>query len=94
VLADQLQHALDSRVTIEQAKGILSERSGLDADEAFAAMRGFAREQHLKLGDVARGVVDRTLAADVIVPTSAAISGALVPPTPPPGRPREGTASP
>lgn len=94
VLADQLQHALDSRVRIEQAKGILSERCGLDADEAFAAMRRFARERRLKLADVVRGVVDRTLATDVIVPTSTAMASASVPHRPPPGLLREGTASP
>ncbi len=54
VLADQLQHALDSRVTIEQAKGVLSKYAGLDADAAFAALRRFARDRSLQLGDVAR----------------------------------------
>jgi GAF domain-containing protein len=70
VLADQLQHALHSRVVIEQAKGILSERSGLGADDAFGAMRRFARRRRLRIADVARGVVDRTFAADVIVPVA------------------------
>jgi AmiR/NasT family two-component response regulator len=68
MLAGQLQHALDSRVTIEQAKGVLSERTGLDAEDAFAALRRFARNHNLRLGDVARGVVERTLATDAITP--------------------------
>lgn len=57
VLSGQLQTALDSRVVIEQAKGILAERRGLTVDEAFAILRKVARENNLRLHDVARATV-------------------------------------
>jgi GAF domain-containing protein len=56
-LAEQLQHALSSRVAIEQAKGVLAERSNVGMDEAFAALRTHARTHNLKLTDVALAVV-------------------------------------
>jgi len=62
VLIDQLNTALSSRVVIEQAKGILAERAGLSMESAFESMRHYARDRNLRLADVARGVVDRTLA--------------------------------
>ena len=63
LLAGQLQQALSSRVTIEQAKGILAERRGISVDEAFALLRGHARSHNLRLSDVARDVAERTAAA-------------------------------
>ncbi|HEY5012281.1 MAG TPA: GAF and ANTAR domain-containing protein [Acidimicrobiia bacterium] len=57
----QLDHALRSRIVIEQAKGVLAERAGLDVEAAFALMREHARNHNLKLVDVARGVVAGTL---------------------------------
>ena len=60
LLAEQLQYALNSRVTIEQAKGVLSERSGLDPETAFEALRRYARNHNERLVDVAEGVVRRT----------------------------------
>jgi GAF domain-containing protein len=56
-LAEQLQHALSSRVAIEQAKGVLAERSNVGMDEAFTALRGYARTHNLKLTEVAVAVV-------------------------------------
>ena len=56
-VAEQLQHALNSRVIIEQAKGILAERFQLSMDGAFEAMRQQARRHNHKLTDVALGVV-------------------------------------
>ncbi|MDQ2586779.1 transcriptional regulator [Saccharothrix yanglingensis] len=57
VLTEQLQAALNSRVIVEQAKGLIAERLGVDMDAAFAALRGHARGHNLKLGHVARGVI-------------------------------------
>jgi AmiR/NasT family two-component response regulator len=55
---EQLGHALESRIVIEQAKGILSAREGMDMAQAFARLRNHARRNNLRLVDVARSVVD------------------------------------
>ena len=54
---DQLQGALDSRVVIEQAKGILAERFQLGVDEAFLLLRRAARTHRLQLRALAEQVV-------------------------------------
>lgn len=56
--AAQLQHALDSRVVIEQAKGILVERHKLAPDDAFDVLRRTARTHRSKIHDVARRLID------------------------------------
>lgn len=56
--AGQLQHALTARISVEQAKGILAERLGLDMDGAFALLRYAARGERLKVHDLARSVVE------------------------------------
>lgn len=57
ILTEQLQSALNSRVTIEQAKGVLARTHGIGVDAAFDLMRTYARSNHLRLSDVARAVV-------------------------------------
>lgn len=57
VLAEQLQGALNSRITIEQAKGALAQMIGTTPDEAFTRMRDYARRHQLRLGDVARDLL-------------------------------------
>ena len=53
----QLQTALDSRVVIEQAKGILAERESITPDKAFEKMRDQARSRRMKLHHLAAGIV-------------------------------------
>jgi transcriptional regulator with GAF, ATPase, and Fis domain len=61
ILAEQLQTALDSRVLIEQAKGVLSERLQIGTDTAFVALREQARATNRLLTDLAREVVAGTV---------------------------------
>ncbi len=60
----QFQHALNSRVAIEQAKGVLSERAGITMDEAFTRLRADARSHNLKLSSLAASLVECTLPRD------------------------------
>jgi AmiR/NasT family two-component response regulator len=55
----QLQHALDSRIVIEQAKGMLAERLGVSVEEAFELLRRTARSNRARVHDVAQAVVAR-----------------------------------
>ena len=57
-LNEQLQTALNSRVTIEQAKGKLAERLGLDMDQAFNLLRENARSRNLRLSELAQAFID------------------------------------
>jgi transcriptional regulator with GAF, ATPase, and Fis domain len=59
-LNEQLQAALNSRVVIEQAKGKLAERLGLDMDQAFGLLRQQARSRNLRLSDLAQAFIDGT----------------------------------
>ena len=58
-LTTQLKYALSSRVLIEQAKGVLMEREGIDAQRAFELLRRRARSSERKLADVARELLAR-----------------------------------
>ena len=57
----QLQRALDSRVIIEQAKGIVSGREGITPAEAFERLRRHARSHNQKIAETSRAVVDDQL---------------------------------
>jgi GAF domain-containing protein len=61
-LNEQLQTALNSRVIIEQAKGKLAERLGIDVNQAFTLLRDQARNRNQRLSDLARALVDGTQA--------------------------------
>jgi AmiR/NasT family two-component response regulator len=60
-LNEQLSGALTSRVVIEQAKGVIAERAGVDLAEAFSRLRAYARSRNLRLTDVAQAAIDGTL---------------------------------
>lgn len=53
----QLSIALDSRVLIEQAKGIISEHQGLTVEQAFEVIRNHARRHNIKVRDLAKAIV-------------------------------------
>ncbi|WP_405163255.1 GAF and ANTAR domain-containing protein [Nocardia sp. NBC_01499] len=63
----QLQLALQSRIVVEQAKGMLAAQGDLDPEAAFDALRGYARRTRARLPELARGVVDRTIDMDKIL---------------------------
>ena len=65
---EQLNHALNSRIVIEQAKGMLAERRNLDMEQAFAQLRTHARNHNLRLADVARDLIGGELAAESLDP--------------------------
>jgi hypothetical protein len=62
LVADQLQHALNSRVIIEQAKGVLAVKLRCDVDAAFAALRSYARSHNRRLAEVAHEVISGEIA--------------------------------
>ena len=61
MLSEQLHTALNSRIVIEQAKGVLAERANIDVDAAFRLMRDYSRRGHHLLLDTAQLVIAGTL---------------------------------
>jgi len=57
VLTEQLQSALNSRIIIEQAKGVIAQIYTVDINQAFELLRGYSRRHHLRIGNVARALV-------------------------------------
>jgi transcriptional regulator with GAF, ATPase, and Fis domain len=57
VLTEQLQNALNSRIAVEQAKGVLAQIHGGTPDQAFELLRGYSRNHRVPLSDVAHAVV-------------------------------------
>src|SRR5687768_9572235 len=70
VINEQLTHALNSRIVIEQAKGMVAERLNLDMERSFATLRSHARNHNLRLADVANGVIAGTIVATALDPPS------------------------
>ncbi|MDX8034040.1 GAF and ANTAR domain-containing protein [Lentzea sp. BCCO 10_0856] len=69
LLAGQLQHALQSRVLIEQAKGVLAERMRSDMSQAFETLRRYSRSHNKHLSAVAEGVIAGTIDMTELVAT-------------------------
>lgn len=60
-LSLQLRHALDSRILIEQAKGVIAANDGMDMDAAFTQLRTYSRRNGVRLRDAALAVVEGRL---------------------------------
>jgi GAF domain-containing protein len=71
VLKRQLQYALNGRAVIEQAKGIVAERAGVDMEQSFSALRRYARDHGLRLVGVAEAVIGGSLAPSAPGPAPA-----------------------
>ncbi len=63
-MSGQLQTALNSRIAVEQAKGLIAEQADLDMGEAFELLRGNARHHNRRLRDVVAEVINRDLSAN------------------------------
>jgi transcriptional regulator with GAF, ATPase, and Fis domain len=63
LVSEQLQAALQSRIAIEQAKGVLAEYLDISVDEAFEHLRRHARRNNRKLTDLARDVANKVIGA-------------------------------
>jgi len=63
LLSEQLQYALNSRVVIEQARGVIAQTLQLDMNESFSRLRRHSRDHNRRLVDVAHAIVDRSLPA-------------------------------
>ncbi len=66
LLATQLQTALNSRVQLEQAKGVLAERTGLPMGQAFQLMREYARSRGRRLTDISAQIIEGVLDDEVL----------------------------
>ena len=67
LLAEQLQSALNTRIVIEQAKGVLAEFGGVGMEQSFEALRRFARSSNLKLGEAAESLVRGSTRPDTVI---------------------------
>ncbi len=67
LLAENLQRALNTRIVVEQAKGVLSERGSLPMEQTFALLRSYARSNQLKLSDLAHAIVYPPHVADAVL---------------------------
>jgi GAF domain-containing protein len=87
-LAEQLQSALDTRVVIEQAKGVLASEWGVAVDEAFQHLRAEVRRRGMTLHDAAAAVVDGSFRPPAPAGRTGGASAATAPdPAPPAPRP-------
>ena len=65
--APLFERALNSRVIIEQARGVLAEHGEMAMDDAFRRLRGYARDTNALLARVARDVVDRRVDPNLVL---------------------------
>jgi GAF domain-containing protein len=68
-IIEQLHHALDNRVVIEQAKGMLANQAFANVEVAFTMMRKYARNHNFRLAEVAQALIEGRLTAEALVPS-------------------------
>lgn len=68
-LTEQLQGALNNRIVIEQAKGVVAHRSAVSVDDAFMLLRAHARQHGQRLTDVCREVVEHPEDSPILLPS-------------------------
>ena len=73
----QLQRALDSRVVLEQAKGVVAQAGGVDMVVAFEALRRFARDHSARLTEICAAVVDRRLSGTDVLRHASEVAARL-----------------
>ena len=66
IVNEQLTHALNSRVVIEQAKGMVAERLRFDMQQSFNALRNHARNHNVRLAELAHAVIDGSVSASAL----------------------------
>jgi transcriptional regulator with GAF, ATPase, and Fis domain len=69
VLTEQLQTALNSRIIIEQAKGVLAYAGNLEMEQAFETLRRYARSHGIRLSEIARQLVTGRLLPREVLPS-------------------------
>jgi hypothetical protein len=67
LISEQLQAALQSRIAIEQAKGMLAEYLDVSVDEAFEHLRSHARRNNRKLTELAQDVANKIIGASAFI---------------------------
>ncbi len=72
VVPDQLHRALDTRILIEQAKGMISHTFAIPMDSAFDVIRTYARNNGLAIRTVAERISQRTIEVRSLIPQAAA----------------------
>lgn len=61
LINEQLQRALNSRILIEQAKGVIAHTSNVDMNAAFALLRGYARAHNQTIYETADKIINRRI---------------------------------
>jgi GAF domain-containing protein len=67
IVTSQLQGALESRIVIEQAKGIVAQGAHVSVDDAFKLLRGYARNHNRLLSSTAHEIIDGTLPVEALI---------------------------
>ncbi len=73
VLVEQLQSTLNSRVILDQAKGVLAERAQISLNDAFDMLSMYSRAHQLHLGDAAEGLISGRLTVEHLIKSSPGI---------------------